>query len=94
MVMDFWIARALSDAQGETLTRTALIVGTPSYMSPEQSTGDGLDERSDVDSLGCGAGRNARGRAAVCRTDGRGGAATPVLRGGAAGAASGPMRRC
>jgi len=51
MVTDFGIARAAeSDAQ---LTVTGIAVGTPAYMSPEQSMGEReLDGRSDVYSLG------------------------------------------
>ncbi|HEX6106589.1 MAG TPA: serine/threonine-protein kinase, partial [Gemmatimonadales bacterium] len=53
MVADFGIARAL-DAAGEKLTQTGMAVGTPHYMSPEQSLGaDHADGRSDVYSLGC-----------------------------------------
>ena len=49
-VMDFGIARAATD---ETLTQTGMVLGTASYLSPEQSKGDPLDHRSDIYSLGC-----------------------------------------
>jgi tetratricopeptide (TPR) repeat protein/predicted Ser/Thr protein kinase len=51
VVMDFGIAR--DDAEGEQFTRTGALLGTPSYMSPEQARGDrDLDRRTDVYSLG------------------------------------------
>jgi Tol biopolymer transport system component len=54
MVADFGIAFAVSRAAGERITETGLSLGTPSYMSPEQATGDrGFDARSDVYALGC-----------------------------------------
>jgi serine/threonine protein kinase/tetratricopeptide (TPR) repeat protein len=52
LVSDFGIARALS-ASAERITGTGLAIGTPAYMSPEQSAGDpGLDARTDVYALG------------------------------------------
>ena len=54
LVADFGIALAVSHAGGNRMTETGLSLGTPSYMSPEQATGErGLDARSDVYSLGC-----------------------------------------
>jgi serine/threonine protein kinase/Tol biopolymer transport system component len=51
-VTDFGIARILgSDGGGNTIT-TQGVVGTPSYMSPEQAQGLTLDGRSDVYGLG------------------------------------------
>jgi len=48
-VMDFGIARALSS---ESLTQTATVLGTASYLSPEQAQGSPVDARSDLYSLG------------------------------------------
>ena len=51
---DFGIARAVTTAAGESLTETGLAVGTPSYMSPEQASGErDLDRRTDIYSLAC-----------------------------------------
>ncbi|MDF1506026.1 protein kinase, partial [Roseisolibacter sp. H3M3-2] len=49
LLADFGIARS---AQQEQLTMTGTALGTPSYMSPEQVSGDPLDGRSDLYSLG------------------------------------------
>lgn len=47
-VTDFGIARITDSAR----TRTGLVLGSPSYMSPEQLTGRSVDGRSDLYSLG------------------------------------------
>jgi tetratricopeptide (TPR) repeat protein/tRNA A-37 threonylcarbamoyl transferase component Bud32 len=53
VVADFGIAKSL-DAASESLTATGVAVGTPTYMSPEQSSGERIiDGRSDVYSLAC-----------------------------------------
>lgn len=59
-VLDFGIAKRLpgtsqSDARHEmaSLTSPGVVVGTVSYMSPEQTRGDAVDARTDVFSLGC-----------------------------------------
>jgi eukaryotic-like serine/threonine-protein kinase len=49
-VMDFGIART---STGDTLTQTAAVLGTASYLSPEQAQGQPVDPRSDLYSLGC-----------------------------------------
>lgn len=54
MVADFGIARAVTSAGGDQLTRSGFPVGTPGYMSPEQAMGGTLvDARTDVFGLGC-----------------------------------------
>ena len=53
LVADFGIARAIERGGGPQLTETGVSIGTPAYMSPEQSVGDkALDARTDIYSLG------------------------------------------
>jgi eukaryotic-like serine/threonine-protein kinase len=53
LVADFGVARAVSEVH-EKLTATGMVVGTPTYMSPEQATGEsGIDGRSDIFGLAC-----------------------------------------
>ncbi|MGH7582313.1 MAG: serine/threonine-protein kinase [Gemmatimonadales bacterium] len=54
IVADFGVARAVSMAGTEKITRSGVTVGTPTYMSPEQASGEvDLDGRSDLYALGC-----------------------------------------
>jgi beta-lactam-binding protein with PASTA domain/tRNA A-37 threonylcarbamoyl transferase component Bud32 len=50
-VTDFGIARMTTTA--ETVAQTAAVLGTASYLSPEQAQGQPVDGRSDIYSLGC-----------------------------------------
>jgi serine/threonine-protein kinase len=59
-VLDFGIAKRVRDtSQGDatqemaSLTSPGVVVGTVSYMSPEQTRGEAVDARTDVFSLGC-----------------------------------------
>ena len=50
-VTDFGIARALTGNTADNLTQTGSVMGTATYLSPEQAQGQPADPRSDVYSL-------------------------------------------
>ncbi len=51
-VLDFGIARVPTGDESETLTQTGVVLGTPTYMAPEQAAGDPVDARTDLYALG------------------------------------------
>ncbi|MDX2271706.1 MAG: serine/threonine-protein kinase [Cyanobacteriota bacterium] len=52
-ILDFGIAKVISDASMALGTQTTGFLGTTRYASPEQLRGEELDSRSDIYSLGC-----------------------------------------
>lgn len=50
-VVDFGIAAAGGNADTR-LTRTGMVVGTPTYLAPEQVQGKPIDQRTDIYSMG------------------------------------------
>jgi serine/threonine-protein kinase len=50
-IVDFGLAAACSHSNSR-VTRTGTLIGTPSYMSPEQGRGLDMDHRTDIYSLG------------------------------------------
>lgn len=52
-LVDFGLAKPVSDEGLSTLTRVGAMVGSPLYMSPEQAKSADLDGRSDLYSFGC-----------------------------------------
>jgi serine/threonine protein kinase len=53
MIADFGVGKAFSEVDSAAFTQAGLSIGTPAYMSPEQASGDIIDGRSDIYSLGC-----------------------------------------
>jgi serine/threonine protein kinase len=51
-LLDFGVAKLLYD-EGRAVTRAGQLLGTPSYMSPEQCAGLPVDARSDLYAVGC-----------------------------------------
>ena len=51
-ILDFGIARQVETSESKNLTGAGIVLGTPAYMSPEQASGDKLDRRCDLYSLG------------------------------------------
>jgi serine/threonine-protein kinase len=52
-LLDFGIAKLANDGPNSSKTRTGSVMGTPTYMSPEQCRGVNVDHRADIYSLGC-----------------------------------------
>jgi|GEM_PF-2313377 len=51
-VVDLGLARFVDTSTYQKLTMTGVVVGTPSYMAPEQAFGDTVDHRADLFSIG------------------------------------------
>jgi serine/threonine protein kinase len=52
LLTDFGLAKAISTSEKSRLTQAGTVVGTASYMAPEQAADEHLDGRSDIYSLG------------------------------------------
>jgi len=53
-VLDFGVARMIEATTGQTeLTQAATVIGTASYLSPEQARGDPVSPRTDLYAFGC-----------------------------------------
>jgi hypothetical protein len=53
-ILDFGIAKLNDDHRGSVKTRTGSVMGTPTYMAPEQCQGaDSVDHRADIYALAC-----------------------------------------
>jgi tetratricopeptide (TPR) repeat protein len=53
LVMDFGVAKVISDAADSELTQPGIAVGTPAYMAPEQASADrNVDHRADIYAFG------------------------------------------
>jgi eukaryotic-like serine/threonine-protein kinase len=50
-LLDFGLSKVIG-AENVNLTQTGMVVGTPKYMSPEQTRDQALDARSDIYSVG------------------------------------------
>lgn len=64
-VLDFGLAKVMDEGQGglrDETTQQGVIVGTPSYMSPEQALGAAADRRSDIWSFGAVVGEMLSGK--------------------------------
>jgi serine/threonine-protein kinase len=51
-VVDFGLAAAASQGDASRITKSGILVGTPTYMAPEQVRGRAIDTRTDIYSLG------------------------------------------
>jgi len=51
-LLDFGLAKLLEQSEDAAVTLSGEVFGTPAYMPPEQITGEGIDARSDVYSVG------------------------------------------
>jgi serine/threonine-protein kinase len=50
-VIDFGISK-VGEGGNQNLTKTGMVMGTPSYMAPEQARGDKVDSRADIYAVG------------------------------------------
>lgn len=52
-ILDFGLAKALTESAANTITESGALLGSPHYLSPEQCSGLTADARSDIYSLAC-----------------------------------------